>query len=554
MALAVIAAYVIAHAAGVLLLGPGTPASRFWSDLCWTGASLTAALQFFRVSRLAPRPQRKGWLLLGIGIVSWLLSILWWSFREVAKGIPAPVFEVPSSAFSIMPVFFVFGLSYFRAAADRERWDELLEGASAFCLVLLIWLSLLYAPLSRVSWSPHELFPVVTRGICYSAALIRGAVLFSRPTNLSRRVARLLLAGLAVLTGAYFEFVTVMVKRGYSSGRPFDALWTLAFALLYLAAEEQLPLLRDKRALPVTRLPAAMTFVWGVVLLSLSIGLLIYRDPTTVNVSLLIAFAMTVLMAVRSDLLLARERRAREESAAALRMREEFLAITAHELRTPLAPMKMHLWMLARRLREADVAAQKSVLSEIVSGLQRNFDRLVRLVEHVVDVAHMERGFAPLERENVDLSLLVHDACQGFREPLARSGGELILDVEPEIRADVDPFRIEGVVTELLTNALKFGAGKPVEVRLRSEADRVTLMVRDYGIGIGREDQARIFGKLERAAPITHYGGLGLGLFLVRSIVEAHGGSVAVTSDPGKGATFTIDLPSANAAVVPAHP
>jgi signal transduction histidine kinase len=99
------------------------------------------------------------------------------------------------------------------------------------------------------------------------------------------------------------------------------------------------------------------------------------------------------------------------------------------------------------------------------------------------------------------------------------------------------------VITNLLSNAIKFGRGRPIVVSVEGEADRALLAVRDQGIGIEPEDQKRIFGRFERAVPAQHFGGLGLGLYIAREIVEAHGGTIRVASEPGSGTTFTIDLP-----------
>jgi signal transduction histidine kinase len=231
-------------------------------------------------------------------------------------------------------------------------------------------------------------------------------------------------------------------------------------------------------------------------------------------------------------------------------MREEFLAIAAHELRTPLAPMKMHLWLLARRLREANAAAiDGRLLTENVAGLERSLARLVNLVDHMVDVSQFERGLAQLRREPTNLSELVCETCEEFVDFMPKGNARLRLDVDPDVRAELDAPRIAMVLRELLANASKFSEGKPIDVRLRRMGDAVELSVHDEGIGISAVDQTRIFGKLERAAEASHYGGLGLGLFLARAIIDAHGGSIRVVSEPGRGATFAVFLPVIDTAI-----
>jgi signal transduction histidine kinase len=103
--------------------------------------------------------------------------------------------------------------------------------------------------------------------------------------------------------------------------------------------------------------------------------------------------------------------------------------------------------------------------------------------------------------------------------------------------------RLEQVLANLVSNALKYGAGKPVEVGVETSDDRARLSVRDYGIGISRTDTDRIFGRFERAAPVRHYGGLGLGLYITQRIVAEHGGTIHVTSEPGAGSLFVVELP-----------
>jgi signal transduction histidine kinase len=103
--------------------------------------------------------------------------------------------------------------------------------------------------------------------------------------------------------------------------------------------------------------------------------------------------------------------------------------------------------------------------------------------------------------------------------------------------------RVEQVVTNLLSNAIKYGAGRPVEVAVSGDDLLARLTIRDHGIGIPLEHQARIFERFERAVSDRHYGGLGLGLWIVRQIVDALGGSIIVESEAGKGSTFTVNLP-----------
>ena len=145
-------------------------------------------------------------------------------------------------------------------------------------------------------------------------------------------------------------------------------------------------------------------------------------------------------------------------------------------------------------------------------------------------------------REEFDLADLVRQVAEDFRDPAAQAGSELRLELTPAHGA-WDRLRIEQVLVNMLSNAVKYGAGKPIEVRLEAPADRVRLAISDEGIGIAPDDLTRIFSRFERAAPIRQYGGLGLGLFISKHIVEAHGGGIAVSSKVGQGSTFVVELP-----------
>lgn len=142
----------------------------------------------------------------------------------------------------------------------------------------------------------------------------------------------------------------------------------------------------------------------------------------------------------------------------------------------------------------------------------------------------------------MDLSEVVREVSDRFAEEVRRVGCTLRVDA-PATRGEWDRLRLEQVLANLLSNALKYGSGGSVDVTLEADADNARLSVRDEGIGISTEDIARIFGRFERAVPARHYGGLGLGLYITRQIVEAHGGQIRVTSTRGAGSTFTVELP-----------
>jgi signal transduction histidine kinase len=155
----------------------------------------------------------------------------------------------------------------------------------------------------------------------------------------------------------------------------------------------------------------------------------------------------------------------------------------------------------------------------------------------------MRAGRLSLSPEPMSLRDAVRESLEGLAEAVVRSGSTVTLHGEGEVFGSWDPTRIDQVISNLLINAFKYGRGKPIDVWVKAEEGRAVLSVRDHGFGIPEGDQARIFGRFERAVSTRNYGGFGLGLWIVQEIVKAHGGSVHVHSVPSQGATFTVELP-----------
>ena len=130
-----------------------------------------------------------------------------------------------------------------------------------------------------------------------------------------------------------------------------------------------------------------------------------------------------------------------------------------------------------------------------------------------------------------------------FREVIERSESTLVLRAEDAIQGRWDAIALETVTGNLLSNAIKFGAGRPIEVAVESDDRHARLTVVDHGIGIAEEQQGRIFERFERAVSARHYGGFGIGLWVARHLVEAHGGDIQVHSRQGEGSRFTVELP-----------
>jgi signal transduction histidine kinase len=226
--------------------------------------------------------------------------------------------------------------------------------------------------------------------------------------------------------------------------------------------------------------------------------------------------------------------RAQEAVAA----RDEFLSIASHELKTPLTSLVLNSDSLRAAARRGDLeaAAKKAEV------MRRNVDRLTRLVSSLLDISRISAGRLDLELEEVDLGDVVREVVARFEDEARRAGCVVRLSADAPAVGRWDRLRLDQVATNLLSNAIKYGRGKPVDVAVETEGDRATLTVRDRGIGISAADQRRIFQRFERAVSKRNYGGFGLGLWIVRQIVESLGGTVRVESVPGEGSTFEVEL------------
>ncbi|WP_437974225.1 ATP-binding sensor histidine kinase [Sorangium sp. So ce295] len=234
-------------------------------------------------------------------------------------------------------------------------------------------------------------------------------------------------------------------------------------------------------------------------------------------------------------------------SQEAVRARIEFLTIATHELNTPLTSLTLAVQSL-RRAAPLGRVIDPQVLDRRLELLERQGTRLTRLIHDLLDVSHLDTGTLVLERADVDLGALVREVAERFEADLAGARCSVSIQTGAPVFGRWDRSCLDRVVTNLLSNAIKFGTGKPIEIAVGAERGMAQLAVRDHGIGIAPEQRDRIFGRFERAVSERHYGGLGLGLYISRRIVEDHGGSIRCESRPGAGATFIVELPCAEPA------
>jgi signal transduction histidine kinase len=230
---------------------------------------------------------------------------------------------------------------------------------------------------------------------------------------------------------------------------------------------------------------------------------------------------------------------AAQRAKAAVRARDEFIMLAGHELRTPLTALQLTAQKLVRRSSNAPSEDVVRIAGRIVKQLER----LERLNAQMLDARRISVHRLPLSRAPTDLAEIARDAAETFEPVLRRGGSPLLVQADAPVVGDWDATQLEQLLSSLLDNAAKFGAGKPVEIAIQREGDDATLSVRDHGQGIPPDRMPHIFEAFERAVSSTHYGGLGLGLFIARAIVEGHGGRLTVDSHPGEGATFTARLP-----------
>ncbi|MFP2910438.1 GAF domain-containing protein, partial [Pyxidicoccus sp. 3LFB2] len=231
------------------------------------------------------------------------------------------------------------------------------------------------------------------------------------------------------------------------------------------------------------------------------------------------------------------------EARQAVRLREEFLSIASHELKTPISALQLQVQGLQSAQERSPEGLTPERLRRGLELVGRQVKRQTQLVNTLLDVSRLSAGRLELHPEPLDLGALVREVAERFEPELTRTGTPLELVLAPDAHGQWDRLRLDQVLTNLVSNAVKYGRGQPVRMVLTATDGRMRLEVSDGGIGIAAEHLSRLFHRFERAVSERHYGGFGLGLWIARQIVEAMGGHIAVRSELGVGSTFTVELP-----------
>jgi PAS domain S-box-containing protein len=238
------------------------------------------------------------------------------------------------------------------------------------------------------------------------------------------------------------------------------------------------------------------------------------------------------------------QKKAEDLLREAVILRDDFLSVASHELRTPLTALKLEVSNLLR-LARLDAGSERARLIAKVEKIDAQTARLRGLIDDLLDVSSLAAGQLELQIARVDLAEVAAEVGARFIDEAARLGSRLTIDAREEAVGCWDRERLEQIVSNLISNAVKFGDGKPIDVAVRAQGGHARLVVRDQGLGVAPRDQERIFGRFERASNSGNFGGIGLGLWIVKQIVNVFGGAVSVESSPGAGSTFTVELPYA---------
>jgi signal transduction histidine kinase len=235
------------------------------------------------------------------------------------------------------------------------------------------------------------------------------------------------------------------------------------------------------------------------------------------------------------------------EQLASLRreiaLRDEFISTVAHELRNPISPVYLQIEHLKDTIRACEDSLDPSWLLAQLESITTRFDRFLESLNRLLDASRMGSGHLVLMPDSCDLVEVTRGVLAAAQRELIASGASLEFDAPPAVTGQWDRLRLEQIVGNLISNAVRYGAGQPISVQISARPDTVSLSVRDRGIGIAVEDLPRIFQRFERARNVGRSAGFGIGLWVVAELCRAMGGGIEVESELGRGTAFTVTLP-----------
>jgi len=229
----------------------------------------------------------------------------------------------------------------------------------------------------------------------------------------------------------------------------------------------------------------------------------------------------------------------------AVRSRDEFISICSHELKTPITSMLLQAEITRKQIEEGDERFfNPEILKKRSEAMTRQLGRMTKLIEDMLDVTRLSDGKMSLNKTLNDLNVIVSDVINNLEGQINSQNIKVNFALPEDSNfVEFDPYWIEQVISNLMTNAIKYGEGKPIDARIESTQDSVILRVQDQGQGISKDNLERIFGRFERADSSNNISGLGLGLYISKQIILEHGGELKVESTPGIGSIFSMILP-----------
>ncbi len=232
------------------------------------------------------------------------------------------------------------------------------------------------------------------------------------------------------------------------------------------------------------------------------------------------------------------------EAQKEIRVREEFISIASHELKTPLTTTLLKLQTALHNIQHVTLANfSVQNLLDMLEGAELQTKRLGKMINDLLNVSIIRTGRLELELEEIDIAAITRDVVHRFTEKAEKEGIDLKLVAKEEVKGVCDKVRLEQVITNLISNAMKYGKGKPVEVSVRKSGRTAKISIKDHGIGISSEKKAAIFNLFERAVGNSEYKGLGIGLYISSQIVRAHRGRILVNSKLHSGSEFVVEIP-----------